>query len=93
MLTKLFSAVLLTVGAMAVDENCIVLWEDRDYKGTTATLCYASKTETSYFKLEDYGIESVGSYKAGSKTQFGFCHYYDDSHKWGSCIESNGPVE
>ena len=73
MLTKLFSALLLTVGAMAVDDNCIELWEDYVYNGTKATLCYASRSETSYFELEDYGIKSVGSYIAGSKTEFGFC--------------------
>ena len=73
MLTKLFSALLLTVGAMAVDDNCIELWEDYVYKGTKATLCYLSRDEPAYFELDDFDIKSVGSYKAGSKTEFGFC--------------------
>ena len=65
MLTKLFSALLLTVAAMAAEPNCISLNEDRYFEGTEATLCYASRDETSIFKLEDYGIKSVGSYVVG----------------------------
>ena len=65
------------------------MFEDRNYGGTTATLCYASKTEASIFKLEDYGIESIGSYKAGSTTEFRFCHYI--SAGWGRCTASAGP--
>ena len=56
MLTKLSGALLLTVGAMAVDENCIELYEDWGYQGTTTTLCYASRDDKSFFKLSDYGI-------------------------------------
>ena len=66
MLTKLISALLLTVEAMALDDNCIELWEENFNLGTSTTLCFASKDETSFFKLSDYGIQSVGSYKAGS---------------------------
>ena len=73
MLSKLFGALLLTAGAMAVDDNCIELYEDEVYQGTTATLCYASRDETSYFKLEDYGITSIGSYKSGLLTSYKFC--------------------
>ena len=85
MLTKLFSALLLTVGAMAVpdvDSNCISLWEDVGYKGTKATLCYLSRDKPAYFELDDFSIESVGSYIAGSKTEFGFCE--KDGSSW-SC--------
>ena len=47
MLTKLISALLLTVEAMAVDENCVELYEDLSFKGAKATLCYASRDEAS----------------------------------------------
>ena len=59
MLTKLISALLLTSEAMADAEdssNCIRLYEDAYYEGTSTLLCYASRDETSFFKLSDYGI-------------------------------------
>ena len=82
MLNKLCGALLLTVGAMAVDENCIELYEDWFYQGTTATLCYASRDEMSYFKLEDYGIESIGSYKSGKLTAYRFCEVLSPISSW-----------
>ena len=89
MLAKLFSSLLLTGAAMAVDDNCIELYEDMLYKGTTATLCYASKDEYSSFNLEDYGIESIGSYKAGAMTAFYFCDVYSPSVM--ECFTGVGP--
>ena len=91
MLTNLFGALLLTVGAMAVDSNCIQLFEDEFFVGTSATLCYDSKTESSFFKLEDYGIDSIGSYKAGSKATYNFCYYI--SSITGSCVGGSGPLD
>ena len=91
MLTKLSGALLLTVGAMAVDDNCIELYEDGSYEGTTVTLCYASKDEESLFYLMHYDIESIGSYKAGQSTAFSFCYI---AYYWfKNCYEGVGPED
>ena len=90
MLTKLISALLLTVEAMALDDNCIELWEDNFNLGDSTTLCYASTDDTSFFKLSDYGIKSVGSYKAGSLVEFGFCSYSSGMSK---CWSGAGPSD
>ena len=58
-------ALLLAVGAVAVKDNCCTLYEDEFYKGTNVTLCYESQDYPSYFNIDDYGIDSVGSIECG----------------------------
>ena len=70
---KFGRALLLAVGAVAVDNNCCTLYEDLLFKGKTATLCYASPHYSSIFDLREVGIESVGSIDCGENIVYSFC--------------------
>ena len=85
------SALLLAVGAVAVDDNCCTLFEEKDYEGVETTLCYDSTVEhmPSYFNLHDHGIEGIGSYKCGASTYYMFCKIH---YTW-TCRGSIGPVD
>ena len=81
MFNKLQRALLLAVGAVAVDDNCCTLYEDEFYSGTSVTLCYESQDYASYFNISDYGIDSVGSIECGQSIGYYICAarcYYAD---------------
>ena len=73
MFIKFGSALLLAVGAVALDNNCCTMYEDNNYEGAEVTLCYNSKDYPSYYDMRDMGIHSVGSLKCGVSINWKFC--------------------
>ena len=83
------SALLLAVGAMAVEDNCCTLFEDAWYAGTSVTLCYVDFDIPSYFSSLDRGIESIGSFQCGNDVEYSFCQ--PECYSW-SCTSGVGPI-
>ena len=73
MFDKFQRALLLAVGAVAVNDNCCTLYEDEIYSGTSVTLCYESQDYPSYFNISDYGIDGVGSIECGQSIGWDLC--------------------
>ena len=73
-------AILLAVGAVAgdenaIDENCCIFYPEAEFRGTGTTLCYNDhdRSEPTYFKAADHGIDAIGSYRCGKSVQYNFC--------------------
>ena len=73
MFDKFRAALLLAVGAVAVDDNCCTIYEGDRFDGTEATLCYKSMDVPSYFNILDHGIVDVGSFKCGKAVEYHIC--------------------
>ena len=81
MFDKVIRAALLAVGAMAVDKNCCNVFEEENYEGPSATLCYADTYFQSLFNIKDFGLDRIGSYQCGANTDYTFCNWtFSDCH-------------
>ena len=93
MFDKFRGALLLAVGAVAVDDNCCTLYEDIRWEGTSVNLCYESQDWPSYFNIRDYGIESVGSIECGQSISYHICKALCYSYQCRGSISSNRYAE
>ena len=89
MLNKFRGALLLAVGAIAVDDNCCIVYDDEMYSGKNITLCYAEFDVPSYFSTYDRGIETIGSYNCGKNVEYHFCS--GGCYVW-NCSSGLGPA-
>ena len=92
MLNKFRGALLLAIGAIAVDEvddNCCIVYDDEVYAGTNVTFCYAEFDVPSYFSAYDRGIEGIGSFKCGKNVAYYFCS--GGCYSW-NCFAGVGPA-